>query len=190
MSEQQSDERLWREVTVRLKGELATLSKEDTGWIENRIRDVSRIQEELHALFLDGEGAALCRECGGGCCGRGKHHMTLVNLLSFYFSEGEFPTPDFDQTCPLLTSSGCRLSPAHRPFNCVTFICEEIENRLDSDQLMTFYALEKSLRSLYEAFDRRFAASSMRGIMIRCERLGEGLFLVPPDIAEKSIKES
>jgi hypothetical protein len=40
-----------------------------------------------------------------------------------------------------------------------------------------FYTLERQLRSLYEEFDGRFSGSSLRGLLIRAERLGERPFL-------------
>jgi len=185
--QQQKDTLLWRTVTRRLRSELDRLSVEELAWIEGRVHEVSLIQERLHALFLEGGGPDLCGNCGGDCCDRGKYHVTLVNLLALYLEENDFAEPDFSRPCPFLSERGCRFSPAHRPFNCVTFLCEEVENRLSAERQKTFYALEKSLRTLYEDFDRRFAASSLRGILLRCESLGGRPLLGSPAIFEHSI---
>ena len=36
----------------------------------------------------------------------------------------------------------CLLPVAQRPFNCITFICEAVENRLSEEQTEEFYAIE------------------------------------------------
>jgi hypothetical protein len=66
------------------------------------------------------------------------------------------------------------LEPAGRPFNCITFICDGIEDRLDAAGREGFYTRERELRGLYEEFDARYAGSSLRGILIRASRLRGG----------------
>jgi len=124
-------------------------------------------------------GDELCRDCGGACCEKGKNHMTLVNFFACHYA-GSVPEPDFTLTCPFLSEKGCRISPPHRPFNCVTFICDRIEENLPTEKREEFYSHEKKLRTIYEEFDLRYAASSLRGILIRAARLGERPLLAPP----------
>jgi hypothetical protein len=72
---------------------------------------------------------------------------------------------------------------ARRPFNCVIFLCDEVLAGLDAAQRQRAVHLEAQLRSLYEAFDRRFAGSSLHGLLIRAERLGARPFLASPRVA-------
>ena len=106
--------------------------------------------------------------------------MTLVEVLSALLSGVELPTPDPSATCPFLNSGGCTLEPGIRPFNCVTFNCERVEDRLSADQVEQFYSLERDLRALYAAFEDRYAGASLRGLIIRSRRLGAGRLLGPP----------
>ncbi len=98
--------------------------------------------------------------------------MTLVEVLTALLQGQTIPTPVTDATCPFLTEQGCLLVPEMRPFNCVTFNCERVEDQLTSEQQQTFYRLEKELRTLYMEFEERYAGASLRGLVIRAERLG------------------
>jgi hypothetical protein len=55
-----------------------------------------------------------------------------------------------------------------------------VEDALDEVGRADFYRLEAQLRQDYEAFDRRYAGSSLRGLLIRAERLGDRPFLARP----------
>jgi hypothetical protein len=61
----------------------------------------------------------------------------------------------------------------------VTFICEQVLDSLGSEGSGRFQCLEQELRSLYLAFDDRYAGSSLRGLFIRAERLDGRPFLAP-----------
>ena len=161
----------------RVRDELRHLPQTERAWIAERLLLVARLQEALHALFLRAQGPQLCAECFGACCDLGKNHLTLVNLLACLLAGEEPPELRFDRPCPSLGEAGCLLPPARRPFNCVTFLCESVEEGLSMDQRVQFYTLERQLRSLYEEFDGRFSGSSLRGLLIRAERLGERPFL-------------
>jgi hypothetical protein len=180
MNRNQEDALLWRRILDGLAAEVAGLNPEERAWLAPRLERIGCLQEELHALFLRAEGPRLCRDCRGSCCDRGRHHTTLVNLLGCLLAGRRPPKPDFGRPCPFLGPAGCLLEPARRPFNCVTFICEGIEERLGPAGRETFYARERELRGVYEEFDRRYAGSSLRGVLIRAERLGGYPLLAPP----------
>lgn len=180
-SAQQSLDR-WRKIVSRVANEWASLPDADRSWVFGRLERIARLQRGLHGLFLDADGAQLCRLCQGACCGCGRNHFTLVNLLAYLAVGTVPPEPDYRLGCPFLGARGCRLDEERRPFNCVTFFCETLEARLDRDRLQSFYAKEKALRALHQEFDRRFAGSSLRGILIRAERLGDIPFLCPPTL--------
>lgn len=173
----ESDTALWQNCLARLKQEMAELPPAERAWISARLLRIGALQEQMHAFFLRAEGAQLCGHCRGGCCERGKYHLTLVNLLPYLLQGTEPPVPDFNQTCPFLGSDGCRLPIAGRPFNCVNFLCEQVEARLSEKERAALQLLERQLRELYLEFDRRYAGSSLRGLLIRAGRLGERPFL-------------
>jgi hypothetical protein len=172
---------LWRRIVIGLEKEVLRLTSAERDWIASRLERIGHLQEELHALFLQGDGPGVCSRCGGSCCDRGRHHATLVNLLGFLLAGKEPPLPDFGRPCPFLGETGCLMEPAGRPFNCVTFICDAIEDRLDAAGREAFYARERELRGLYGEFDARYAGSTLRGILIRAARLGDGDLLAPAE---------
>jgi len=141
-------------------------------WINVRLGELSRLQERLHALFEAAGGAGVCARCRGECCARGTYHLTLANLLWLLTEGEEVPVPDFSRTCPWLGDTGCQLGVACRPFNCVTFICDEVESRLNPDQVAEFYRLEKELRQLYLEFSKRYSGGSLHGLLNIVEQLG------------------
>jgi hypothetical protein len=173
------DTRLWDDLSRRASTEFAALPQAERDWIGGQLARAEGLLEEVHALFLGVDGNALCAACHERCCGHGKYHLTLVNLL-FYLARGEaFPPPDFASTCPMLAVDGCRLPAGRRPFNCVTFICDAVEDRLAEGGRERFYCLEGELRQVFASFDRRYAGSSLRGLLNRAERLGNTAIFSP-----------
>lgn len=170
----------WQTTVLRVVRELAVLPHAERRWISASLGEVRRLQEALHAEFLAVDGAAVCAACSECCCDRGRYHVTLVNLLA-YLAAGEAPPlTDFSVTCPWLAADGCRFEAGRRPFNCVTFICTAVEERMDAVQRTRFYACEAELRRIYLAFDQRYAGSSLRGLLLRAERLGATPFFSSP----------
>lgn len=172
-----TDQSLWQDCLRRLCAELPLLPAAEREWLDRNLQDIQTRQRQLHTFFQRADGARHCIACGGACCAKGRHHLTLVNLLGYLAAGDEPPQPDFTATCPFLAPSGCRLDVPRRPFNCVTFNCEAVEDALDEAGRADFYRLEAELRQAYEAFDRRYAGSSLRGLLIRAERLGDRPFL-------------
>ncbi len=167
----------WARIVALVTQEVATLPDSERQWISQKLSRIAALQSAMHALFEAADGASLCRSCLGQCCGCGTNHLTLANLLAFVAAGEEPPAPDFTRTCPWLGDEGCLLEVARRPYNCVSFLCEPIEDRLAPATRDDFYRLEKELRALYLQFDARYAGSSLRGIFIRAERLGGAPFL-------------
>lgn len=172
-----TDQSLWQDCLRRLRAELPLLPAAEREWLDCNLLGIQARQRHLHTFFQRADGARHCAACGGACCAKGRHHLTLVNLLGYLAAGDEPPQPDFTASCPFLAPSGCRLDVPRRPFNCVTFNCEAVEDALDEAGLADFYRLEAELRQAYEAFDRRYAGSSLRGLLIRAQRLGDRPFL-------------
>jgi len=175
------DGQTWRQLLARLDEEVARLEPGEREWLTASLGAVADCQRQLHAFFLLAGGPQLCQSCAGLCCGCGKNHLTLVNLLAYLVAGEPVPEPQFDRPCPFLAEAGCRHDVGRRPFNCVTFLCEAVEERLDVADREAFYAAERRLRGLYAAFDRRYAGSSLRGIFIRAASLDGRPFLGRPE---------
>lgn len=173
-----TDQKLWQNSLSRIRREFIALPAPERDWIERNLQGIQVLQRQLHTFFQTADGARHCTVCGGACCEKGRNHLTLVNLLGYLAASEEPPPPDFTATCPFLAPSGCRLDVPRRPFNCITFNCEVVEVALNEAGRADFYRLEAQLRQAYEAFDRRFAGSSLRGLLIRAERLADRPFLV------------
>lgn len=175
-------DRRWQDYVAAVTAEYARLAADEQGWIADQLARIAGLQVELDALFRRGDGPAVCGRCRGACCDCGKNHFTLVNLLAFVVAGEGPPKADFTLPCPFLGPAGCRLKAARRPFNCVTFICEPILDPLGDAGYDAFHELEDQLRRCYLNFDRRYAGSSLRGLLIRGERLAGKPFLdrLPP----------
>ncbi len=171
------DFNLWNRTLQRVRAELSRLPDEERRWLAVHLRRIQQLQRRIHRFFQQAGGDAHCCSCSGACCEKGRNHLTLVNLLGFLLAGESPPPPDFTATCPFLSPTGCRLDIARRPFNCVTFNCDLVEDALDEASRAAFYRLERQLRRHYQAFDRRYAGSSLRGLLIRAERLGGQSFL-------------
>jgi hypothetical protein len=169
----------WHMILADLSREVALLPEVELSWMRSRLGRIGRLQKRLHRLFLAAGGPELCRLCQGGCCDCGRNHLTLVNLLPFLLIAEPPPVADFNRICPFVGAQGCLLVPSRRPFNCVIFLCEEVEAELSTGQLQLFSALEGRLRHLYLEFDRRYAGSSLRGIFIRSQALAGAPYLAP-----------
>jgi hypothetical protein len=167
----QNDKNLWTQIVSRVAAEWQAFSTDEKVWVSDHIQKIIDLQEQLHQLFLAVGGEDLCRSCDGDCCGHGKFHPTLVNLLACLVSHHPVPEPDFGQNCPYIGAAGCHFPPGLRPYNCISFICELVENRLGRESSGEFYRLEKQLREQYELFAARYVGAGMRGLLIRGELL-------------------
>ena len=170
----------WQQSLLQVRRELSSLCADERQWLEQHLGLVVELKSRLHDLFVTAGGPGLCHKCDGACCAHGQHHMTLVEVLAAAVSASPLPEPCADATCPFLSQRGCLLEPGMRPFNCVTFQCEQVEERLSAQQREEFYRLENELRELYQLFERRYAGASLRGLVIRSQRLGDARLLGPP----------
>ena len=178
----------WQQLVARIAMDYQDLPASEKHWISERLAQLEPLQERLNQLFEIGSGLQSCADCQGDCCARGHNHMTLVNLLGF-LENGSLPPPaDFNRTCPFLGEQGCVLPVARRPYNCISFVCDIIENSLTTAQISEFYSLEQQLRCLYQAFADRYAGGGMTGLLLQNERLaGQSFFDLKPVVAVTSI---
>ena len=166
----------WQTIVLSVRKEILSLDEEERLWIEQQLHLIETLQIQIHDLFLSAEGQQACTRCQGSCCELGKNHMTLANLLGAIMQD-KLPPAHFSRTCPFLGDEGCTLDVSIRPYNCITFLCEDVEQALSLEEKNRFYHLEHDLRSLYLAFDRRYLGSSLQGLLIRSQSMAGSLFL-------------
>lgn len=167
----------WAQILQDLTLEVARLDPEERNWMTPRLARIAELQGALHAAFLAVGGAEACTACQGDCCDRGRHHCTLVNALGYLLVGQAVPWPDFSRPCPYLGESSCLFDVPHRPFNCVTFLCGGLDQRLSPSQRQAFYQAEQQLRQLYGEFDQRYAGAGLQGLLLRTETLAGRPFL-------------
>jgi hypothetical protein len=167
----------WPALLQRIKLELVALGSDEKAWLKERLAIIATTQVKLDELFCKAAGMVACSGCDGACCGCGRHHVTLTNLLA-YLLEGETPpTPDFSRTCPFLGERGCLLAVDRRPYNCITFFCETLEDQLDAGDCEQLRSLDRQLRNQYQLMAERYPAASLRGLWIALQRTGDGPLL-------------
>lgn len=167
----------WLSLLQGISDELKSLSEPDKEWLKKRLAAIEATQLALDELFSQAGGAESCAGCDGACCGCGRHHITLTNLLAYLLEGEDPPSPDFSSTCPYLGDQGCRLPVARRPYNCITFFCEILDDRLDSADREQLRLLDCRLRNEYQRIAERYPAASLRGLWIALERVGDGHLL-------------
>jgi hypothetical protein len=161
----------WTALIKQLGEEFSCLSQQEQVWLEDRASAIGHLQRELDELFTEAGGLQACADCDGECCGCGRHHLTLINILAYLLEAEVPPAPDFERTCPFLGEEGCMLPIARRPYNCITFFCEVLEDRLDNERQKKLRSLDRKLRAEYESVERRYPVATLRGIWIGLERV-------------------
>jgi hypothetical protein len=167
-----TDVALWAATLDRVRSELAALPIGEREWLKVQVNRIEQLQCELDRLFRDVDGPAICTDCLGGCCSRAKHHVTLTNLLGYLLAGETSPLPDFALACPMLGAQGCRLPVERRPFNCIIFLCDRIDDQLNDGQRTAFAGIEDELRNAYHMVAERHPGASLRGLLIAAARVG------------------
>ena len=162
---------IWQRGVARLTREFSLLSTELRDELGALLAEVEDFKEKLCRLSDAAEGAAICNACGGACCRAGRYHATLLDLLA-YLAAGETPVePEFARgVCPFLGSEGCRIGPRRRPFPCVIFICDLIDERLATEEATRFNQQEQDLRLLLNRAGMRFGRNLTESLLIATAR--------------------
>jgi len=139
--------------------------------LRERLRELTgALQEQrraMQALVAEVGAAAHCASCGGECCVAGKYHFSKADLLVYLAAGEPLFTPLFENgLCPYLGRAGCLIQPGYRPFNCITFNCERIEDQLSEEELACFYRMERELRQSYGEIRSLFPQQSMHGALL------------------------
>jgi len=133
------------------------------------------LKAEITSIFDGAKGIEVCRLCCGECCRTGCYHFTTVDLLAYFIASRELFTPLFDNgVCPFLGDSGCMMDPCHRPYNCVTFVCEKFDILISSVERERFADLSAKLIAVYRGLEQLFANRFVYGILNNGDRFVEG----------------
>lgn len=161
-------EREWGKAVSAVNAGFLALPQEKA----HRLRELSRamvaLKERMQHLVAQVDAAELCAGCGGACCVCGKYHFAAVDLLVYLATQELLFAPRFDNgLCPLLGEPNCLVPAGYRPFNCITFNCELIEDRLADSDVSRFYLMERELRELYAEIRSLFPRGAMDGSLLR-----------------------
>ncbi len=166
-----TDRDRWNLAVAAVAEEFERLSPSRRAIVAEAAEAVKACKEALHTITAAVAAAEVCASCGGECCLTGKHHFTVIDLLTYLVDGREIFTPSFDRnSCPYLGPSGCLMEPAWRPFNCVIFNCEKVELLLRPAEKERLTSLERDLRAIYGRFEELFDARFMGGLLINWER--------------------
>ena len=166
-----TDRETWNLAVAVVAGEYERLSAPQRAAVAEAAEAVKTCKKALHRIVEAVAAADICASCRGACCRTGKYHFTVVDLL-VYLSDGrELFTPRFDQgACPYLGERGCLMEPAQRPYNCVTFNCEGVEQLLGPREKERLIRLELELRAHYTRFEELLGNRFMGGLLMNWER--------------------
>lgn len=166
-----TDRDTWNLAVAAVTAEFAALPLAQQTLLAEMSEAVKDCKRELHAVVETVSAAGVCADCGGECCRTGKYHFTVVELLVHLVERKELFTPRFEQQfCPYFGERGCLMAPAYRPFNCVIFNCERLENQLTPARKERLVRLERMLRGDYAGFEKLFGNRFMGGLLMNCER--------------------
>lgn len=165
-----TENEIWRQGCAAVAREFQALTAARREQLRGQVAALMAIKSAMHVLVDKVAGSDQCALCRGECCKSGKYHVTAVDVLVYLVNGEPLFEPLFASGwCPFLDETGCMMPPAQRPFNCITFNCEKIEELLSSAELAHFYAREKELRLCYADIRRLFAGSALRGAVMHGE---------------------
>lgn len=143
------------------------LPASDRDRLEQLAREMMALKVAMQELVAGVDAAGHCAGCGGACCMSGRYHFGAADLLVYLATEKTLFAPRFDNgRCPYLGEPECLIPPGYRPFNCITFNCDLIEDQLTRDEVSRFYQMEQALKARYAEIRSLFPARSMDGPLL------------------------
>ncbi|UFS71643.1 hypothetical protein LPW11_05465 [Geomonas sp. RF6] len=157
----------WGAGVARVQEAFVRLSPEKRGELHSLACHLMARKSAMQALVEQVDAAATCAACRGACCASGRYHFRNADLLVYLVTGEPLFTPLFGNgACPYLAVEGCLMPPAYRPFNCITFNCEAIEDLLPAGDTARFYQGERELREIYRQIEELFPGRSLHGALL------------------------
>lgn len=138
----------------------------------NELKDLAgQIRARIVALdhIMDSLCVQTCPDCRDNCCQRATVWYDFKDLVGLHLGPGAIPPGQLigsvNQTCRYLSSTGCVLPRAQRPFVCTWFIChaqkEVLKQGVNSQRAFienSLTAIKKGRNELEEKFVRIVAS--------------------------------
>lgn len=166
-----TDQQVWSAAVERVKADYLALPQALKQKLAELSAEIMLMKARHQAAASTAAADKVCADCKGLCCRFGKHHFTVVDLLVYLSAGKELFNPSFDNpVCPYHSGCGCLMEPSFRPFNCIIFICEQIETGLGRQDSEELEGIETSLRKIYGEFDQLLGNRFANGLLITFQR--------------------
>lgn len=170
-----SDQEMWERAVAIAGAEYAKLSDSLKNQVVALGEAIRQVKLEIYTLAGGGAIVETCVGCGGLCCQKGKYHFSVIDLLIYFSSGKELFSPSFRETpCPFLGEAGCLMDPEYRPFTCITFHCELLEELPSPAESARIDCLERRLRAYCQELEELFGRRMMQGLLLNCDRYLRG----------------
>lgn len=141
------DQQLWDAGTVRLKELLAALPAAFGPTLTPLLNRYRKAKEALAAVGAAVDATSVCRQCAGQCCLNGKYRINVLDTLSRIAAHIPTSTAFIQKPlCPYGSDAGCSMEPGARPADCVSFICDAIDQKLSPQARLILSEQEQVLR--------------------------------------------
>jgi len=178
-----TDQEIWSAAVERVRTDYHALPQALKLKLTELSAEIMALKARHQASVATVAAEKICAECQGLCCRFGKHHFTVVELLVYLSAGRELFSPCFDNpVCPYHNGAGCLMEPSLRPFNCVIFICEQLETALAVQANADLAVIETRLRGIYKEFDQLLGNRFANGLLLTFQRaLDSGAPLLKTD---------
>lgn len=166
-----TDQQVWSAAAEHVKADFHALPQALKLKLAELSAEIMVLKARHQAAAATAAADEVCAECNGLCCRFGKHHFTVVDLIVYLSAGKELFNPSFDNpVCPYHSGCGCLMEPSFRPFNCIIFVCEQLETGLELAVKDELEAIEASLRRNYAEFDQLLGNRFANGLLITFQR--------------------
>ena len=143
-----NDEKAFQEGIGIVVGLYSSLSADFRTELDALIEGMAADKAEMARIVCNAGSPLICSECLGQCCLNGKYRLTVLDAISVISTGVELPKPDFRQKplCPYSGPGGCLMGPETRPLDCILFICDRLDSRIDDAGKTGLETLEQKLR--------------------------------------------
>ena len=85
------DQQRWEQGVAAAGAGYECLPAESRAELDQLIKRIMRLKEELVDRALSAGSASICRACAGQCCLNGKYHVSVLDMLAYRSSMAEAP---------------------------------------------------------------------------------------------------